>query len=691
MKKGNKSSLEAKSLRQKAEEQFSKKYSGKRPIYTGIDPHKRINELEIDMLALKRQNDDFRRALEKAATVTEKYTALYAFAPTGYFTIDHDGKIDELNLGGASMLGKERFSLVNSNLKEYVSQDTLSIFNDFLEKVFETNFKQICEVRFSIQGNPSIFVQIAGIISENGQKCLLTAVDITEYRLAEENIRHISAVQNLILENSTLGITLVRNRAFEWANARLGELLMLPHEQIQGFPSRVIYPSDEVYEELGEKAYPILARGERSDNTLQLKRSDGTLFWCRFIGKALNPAEVQEGSIWMLEDITESKRVEEALRNSASQFANALKIAHLAPWEYDVVNDLFTFNDSFYAIFRTTAKQEGGYTMSSADYVTRFVYPEDSFIVGSEIRRAIESGDPNYSQQIDHRIIYADGEVGYITVRYYIVKDGKGKTIIIYGVNQDITERKRIEEVLKNSEASLRELNATKDKFFSIIAHDLKNPFNSIIGFSNLLLEQIKEKDYEGIEKYAGIIQKSSQRAMDLLMNLLEWSRCQSGRMEFNPEYFEIISLIKDVIKLLNDSAQQKAISISRKLPHNVPVYADKAMVSTILRNLISNAVKFTNPGGKVVISAKQEQNDLIVSVCDNGIGIKKDTLGKLFHIEESVSTIGTLNEKGTGLGLILCKEFIEKHNGMIWVESEVGKGSVFTFALPLKIGIEKN
>src|ERR1035437_1832705 len=268
MKKGKKNSLEAGSLRQKAEEQLSKEYSETRPIYTDIDPHKRIHELEVDVLELKMQNDNFRHALEKAATVTEKYAALYAFAPTGYFTIDHDGKIDEINLSGAKMFGKERFSLVSSNFKKYVSQDTLPIFNDFLEKVFETNSKQICEVRFSIKGNASIFVQIAGVISEDGQKCLLTAVDITEHRLAEEKIRHISAVQNLILENSTLGITLVRNRVFEWANARLGELLMLPREQLQGSPSRVIYPSDEVYEELGRKAYPILARGERSDNTL---------------------------------------------------------------------------------------------------------------------------------------------------------------------------------------------------------------------------------------------------------------------------------------------------------------------------------------------------------------------------------------------------------------------------------------
>lgn len=166
-------------------------------------------------------------------------------------------------------------------------------------------------------------------------------------------------------------------------------------------------------------------------------------------------------------------------------------------------------------------------------------------------------------------------------------------------------------------------------------------------------------------------------------MNLLEWSRSQTGRMEFNPKAIDIVTLINDVIQLLDDSAQQKSITISRELPNNITVLADKAMMGTILRNLISNAVKFTYLGGTIFVSAEQKQDELMISVRDNGIGIKKDAIGKLFRIEENYSTYGTQNEEGTGLGLILCKEFVEKHRGIIWVESEMGKGSTFCFTIP--------
>jgi len=233
------------------------------------------------------------------------------------------------------------------------------------------------------------------------------------------------------------------------------------------------------------------------------------------------------------------------------------------------------------------------------------------------------------------------------------------------------------------NEIRLRQLNATKDKFFSIIAHDLKSPFNSIIGFTNLLAEQIEERDYEGIEKYVSIIQHSAQNAMDLLLNLLEWSRTQTGRTEFNPEYVDSVSLINETVALLNDLAQQKSISIVKEIPHDAPVFADRYMISSVLRNLISNAIKFTHPGGQIIISARQEAKKLQIEVTDNGVGISETSQDKLFRIEESYSTLGTLNEKGTGLGLVLCKEFVEKHLGELWVESEEGKGSRFIFTIP--------
>ncbi|PKP47006.1 MAG: hypothetical protein CVT92_17235 [Bacteroidetes bacterium HGW-Bacteroidetes-1] len=225
--------------------------------------------------------------------------------------------------------------------------------------------------------------------------------------------------------------------------------------------------------------------------------------------------------------------------------------------------------------------------------------------------------------------------------------------------------------------------NATKDKFFSIIAHDLKSPFNSIIGFSNILIERVQEKDYEGIENDAGIILQSSHRAMDLLMNLMEWSRSQTGRIEFNPEHIDMVKLICETVTLFENVARQKSILLNMTLPPTSFVFADKAMISTILRNLIANAIKFTNTGGRITVFTNEKPEGLTVSVSDNGVGIPKASRDNLFRIDKTYSTPGTNKEKGTGLGLILCKEFVDKHGGKIWAESVEAKGSTFHFSIP--------
>ncbi len=253
---------------------------------------------------------------------------------------------------------------------------------------------------------------------------------------------------------------------------------------------------------------------------------------------------------------------------------------------------------------------------------------------------------------------------------------------------QLIKEKSTLEttlEQLNETNAELQQVNATKDKFFSIIAHDLRSPFNSIIGFSDLLVEQIKMKDVEGIEKYAQIIVESSNKAMDLLMNLMEWSRSQTGRMDYKPENLNIENFIHEAVSLYDNIAGEKSITINRFLPHDVIVFADKAMINTVLRNLIANAIKFTKPGGEINISAVKQHNEVIVSVSDTGVGMSQDKLGKIFQLDQSCSTLGTNKEKGTGLGLILCKEFVEKHGGKIWVESKEDIGSTFYFTLPYK------
>ncbi len=272
---------------------------------------------------------------------------------------------------------------------------------------------------------------------------------------------------------------------------------------------------------------------------------------------------------------------------------------------------------------------------------------------------------------------------GRIFERYSQAQVFKGQNVGRVWSFRNITEQKNMLRSLSESEARLRDLNATKDKFFSIIAHDLKSPFNGILGFSDILVSQIKEKDFDGVEEFGEIIHQSSQRAMDLLTNLIEWSRAESGRMDFNPEFVDLTTLVNGIFELSNVSAIHKSIRLEKEIPKHISVFLDKRMIGSVIRNLISNAIKFTHPEGKVIFRAEQAEHELVISVSDNGVGITDKNLARLFRIDESYSVPGTQNEKGTGLGLILCKEFVEKHGGKIWVESKPGQGSTFYFTIP--------
>lgn len=285
---------------------------------------------------------------------------------------------------------------------------------------------------------------------------------------------------------------------------------------------------------------------------------------------------------------------------------------------------------------------------------------------------------PNFKEYIRK-----DGSRYPLSISGALFIDTDGRKVV-WGIIEDLSDRRAKELIIKKQNKELQKLNATKDKFFSIIAHDLKSPFTAITGFSNLLLEQIKNKDIEGIDEYAKIINQSSSKALDLLMNLMEWSQLQTGRMKFKPEHFEINTIVNEAILLMSVNAEQKAISITSTLPLGIQVFADKAMLSIVIRNLISNAIKFTQPHGQITIASAIKQAELTISVIDNGVGIPEEQIDKLFIIDKVNSTLGTHQEKETGLGLILCKEFIEQNNGKIWVESSDKAGSTFSFSLPL-------
>jgi signal transduction histidine kinase len=246
----------------------------------------------------------------------------------------------------------------------------------------------------------------------------------------------------------------------------------------------------------------------------------------------------------------------------------------------------------------------------------------------------------------------------------------------------EITAQKAEIEV---SNVKLQELNDTKDKFFGIIAHDLKNPFNAILGFSNLLVDPGTPYKQEETMECVGLIHSSAQSAYKLLENLLEWSKSQTGSIDFKPQHLVIKAIADETIHLCESLAIAKNISIRNEIPDGLSVFVDRNMLNTTLRNLITNAIKFTRKGGSVTIASLEQQAEVEITVRDTGIGMDEKTRSKLFRINEKISRLGTADEKGTGLGLLLCKEFVEKHGGRIWAESELDKGSAFKFTMPLR------
>lgn len=262
--------------------------------------------------------------------------------------------------------------------------------------------------------------------------------------------------------------------------------------------------------------------------------------------------------------------------------------------------------------------------------------------------------------------------------------DLEGNIINYFAIKEDITVRKLAQIALQESEKKLKEAVASKDKFFRIISHDLRSPFNALIGFTKILLQSHTNISNEDREKYIKYILENSQKTHELLENLLEWSRSQTGTLKFTPSRIDIKTLINGVIDVTKSAADNKNIKLTSALKKTFNINADKEMLKTILRNLITNAIKFTHEKGLIVVHAVKNDTEVVISVVDNGVGIKKENIEKLFNITEFSSTQGTNNEKGVGLGLIICKEFVEKHGGMIGVKSELEVGSTFYFTIPV-------
>jgi PAS domain S-box-containing protein len=327
--------------------------------------------------------------------------------------------------------------------------------------------------------------------------------------------------------------------------------------------------------------------------------------------------------------------------------------------------------------------------------LTEVTYAKDADIDLKSVQQLIKGKIPYFD--IEKRYIKKDNSIIWVHLMVSAVNDEEGKPIYTLAMIEDIDVKKKIimELVKTNNE---------KDKFFSIMAHDLKTPMATLAGISDIIVEDIDNMERNEIKQLAEMIQSSSRMTLNLLDDLLDWSRYNSGKIKYDPEHFELNKIILEVTRLYRLNISQKKIILNINTEKGIKVFADRNMIYTSLRNLLSNAIKFTSTGGEITITterlALQYQNKIKVdetfspdnkktkyivkiSIKDNGVGIKKEKIDSLFLFDPMKSTIGTDNELGTGLGLVIVKEFIEKHKGNVYAESEPGAGSKFVIEFP--------
>jgi PAS domain S-box-containing protein len=380
------------------------------------------------------------------------------------------------------------------------------------------------------------------------------------------------------------------------------------------------------------------------------------------------------------QEVAERKRIEEALRESEEQYRTLFENLRDVFYRIDMAGNILLVSPSIVQLL--------GYPEEEA---IRLNLGRDVFVLPEQWNEFMLLMKKNgYIHGFEVLLQRQDGSYrwGNASAQYYINKEGQ--ILGVEGIVRDISERKQAEaeliaahNELKEKNEQLYELNASKDRFFSIISHDLRSPFTAILGFTELMANNIDTYSKSEMRHQVDKLKTAAEKLYGLLENLLTWSRIQRGAIKYDPAVIDLFDVAQENMVIFLPKAEHKDIALRSVIQKGTRAYADYGMINTIMRNLISNALKFTNVGGSITVSAAARNQYIEVVVADTGCGIPQEGLMKLFRIDTTYSGVGTAGEQGTGLGLILCKELIEQHGGEIWVKSEPGKGTTFGFTIP--------
>ncbi|NOX16819.1 MAG: PAS domain S-box protein [Chlorobi bacterium] len=675
---------------------------------------------------------------EKAIKQSEqKYKRIFDGVSDAIFIHEPDSiKIIDVNVRVTQMYGYSRKELIGGSLKKlsaeankYSPEEALKLIKEAVKK--PQHFEWLAK-----DSKGKIFwvdVNLRKIIINGDVKILAAVKNINERKKAINNLTESEARFRLLLESSPDATIVHSNGIFVYVNKAAVKL--------SGVKSKNDLIGKPVLPFIHPESRPFAIKRMKTVKKFLPPAEEKFL---RADGKTIN-VEVsgvkitfnQKPAIQLIiRDITEKKQqqaIQNALFKISQASVQAKDLNHFFKNVHDILKQII-FAENFYIALIDKSRNELSFPYFVDEYdeqpkqrpfkkgFTEYVIKrrKSVFIDAEKDKKLRASGKVDligaYSKMwIGVILKYQEEVIGVMAIQDYHSSDTLGKeemkilTFVSEQIAQVIVKMKSEEEKdsylnelqktkkelekqteqlkiinkeLRDSEEKLKIINANKDKFFSIVSHDLRSPFSALIGYAQLLTDNYNELEDDEIQMSLASLKRSAENTFSLLNGLLEWSRTQTGRMEFNPRYYKLYKIANSVVDLLKVSAKNKQIILAVKIPEEIKVYADRKMLETILRNLVSNAIKFTSPGGKVILQAKERKNEILISVADNGMGIEDDDLKKLFKIEEHHTTVGTENEVGTGVGLILCKELVEKMGGKIWVKSKIGFGATFYVTL---------
>ncbi len=691
MKRQKENLKDAAILRQKAEEQLKLRTDKARLVFasaTDSDLHKLIHELEVHQIELELQNEELVIAKENAELAVEKFTELYDFAPSGYLSLSKESEILELNFTAAKMLGKERSKLIKKRFEFFVSIQTRHVFNLFCDTVFTSKVKQTCEVIIATEGYLPIYVNIDGIVSGNDEFFLLTLTDITERKLIElelQKAKHKAEESEtryrLIADNITDSI---------WAmDADLRFTYLSPStEKLYGYTLIELETLDWIifvnpdYIETILNAFSELKSGKQKlikPISVIVRHKNGNEMWVEFSANAIfDEKEVFTGAVGITRDITDQKQAEQALKESEEKFRLIAENIGEVFWLRNAENSKMLYiNSAYEKVWGRSCERLYQNPQSFFDSV----FDEDKPLVFAELSKYKEDG----IFDLEYRITKRCEEIRWVHAKSFSIKNNNDEIIGHVGIAVDITDRKKIEQELITAKEKAEESDRLKSAFLANMSHEIRTPMNGILGFAELL----KTPGLTGDEhlEYVGVIEKSGARMLNIINDIVDISKIESGLMKLNIKESNINEQIEYIYTFFKPEVEAKGMKLLfiNGLPAKEAIIrTDREKLYAILTNLVKNAIKYSD-GGSIEFGYTKRDETLEFYVKDAGIGILKERQSAIFERFVQADIEDRMAYQGAGLGLAITKAYVEMLGGNIWVESEEGKGSTFYFTLPFK------